>query len=416
MKKIFNFTLILVLGIFLATLSLTLVYTLPTERMERNARSSISVFYTESVYPQQAQGYKSTQLDNETDAIMVLQAIYDGGTSSPLENAMRVSKIDFKDTRATCVDLIEYLWENKIPDNVTEYARYWHGYMLYLKPLLLLMDYADIRMLNMMIQAILLAFLVKELLDKGLKHILIPFIMSLILINPAATAMSLQFSSIYYLVLISMILILKNHEKWISKKRYPYVFFILGMLTVFFDFLTYPMAALCMPLILVLVLENQTHQKHWIETMKGIIIAGICFGIGYIGMWVGKWIISSLILHENVFASAIRQFTVHTGDTIVDGKTITKLGAIFRNIRVFLRWPYVITFGSYFIYSCFKIDWKNAGKQFFNIIPVFCVALVPFLWLYFTTSHATWCYWFTYRGFMATVFGGFCMLKILPQK
>lgn len=416
MKKLLNFILILFVGIILGTLSMTLVYTLPKDRMERNAKSSISVFYTESVYPQQAQGYKSTQLDNETEAIMLLGAIYDGGAYSPLEQAMRVARIDFKDTHACCVDLIQYLWEYKTPDNVAEYTRYWHGYMLYLKPLLLLMDYADIRMLNMMIHVILLLFLVKELLDKQLKKFLFPFAMSIILLNPAAAAMSLQFSSIYYLVLISMLLILKNHEKWSTKKRYPYVFFILGILTVFFDFLTYPMAALCMPLILVLVLENQTSPKPWIETMKDIIVAGICFGIGYLGMWAGKWVISSFILQEKVIANAIHQLTVHTGDTIIEGETITKFGSILRNIKVILKWPYVLTFGIYFLYCCLKLDWKNIGRHLLNVLPVLCVALVPFLWIYLTASHAAWCYWYTYRGFMATVFGIFCILKMLPQK
>lgn len=416
MKKILNFVFILFSGILLATLSMTLVYSLPKSRMERNVRSSINVFYTENVYPQQAQGYKSSQLDNETEAIMLLGAIYDGGDYSPLEQAMRVARIAFKDTHACCVDLIQYLWEYKIPDNIAEYTRYWHGYMLYLKPLLLFMDYADIRMLNMMIQVILLLILIKELLDKQLKQFLFPFAMSLILLNPAAAAMSLQFSSIYYLVLISMILILRNHEKWRSKKRYPYVFFILGILTVFFDFLTYPMAALCMPLILVLILEHQTNTKYWLETMKDIIIAGICFGIGYIGMWAGKWVVSSFILQENVIANALHQLTVHTGDTIIEGETITKTGAILRNIKVILKWPYVLTFGTYFIYSCFKPDWKNVKKSLFNILPVFCVAIVPFIWIFLTASHASWCYWYTYRGLMATVFGGFCILKMLPQK
>lgn len=76
MKK---FIAILAAGWLLGLISLTLVYLLPTERMEQNVRSSMEVFYTESVYPQQVPGYKATQLDNETDAIMLLGAIYDGG-------------------------------------------------------------------------------------------------------------------------------------------------------------------------------------------------------------------------------------------------------------------------------------------------------------------------------------------------
>ena len=84
--------------------------------MEANVRSSIDIFYTESVYPQQVKGYKSSQLDNETDAIMLLDAIHPAQNRSALENALRVSRITFSDTTSSCIDLIQYAWENKTPD------------------------------------------------------------------------------------------------------------------------------------------------------------------------------------------------------------------------------------------------------------------------------------------------------------
>lgn len=203
MKKFLNFVSILIISIVLGLLTLVLVYCLPTSRMEANVRSSIDVFYTESVYPQQSAGYKSSQLDNETDAIMLLGAIYNDDQLSPLEKALRVSRIDFTDTGSCCIDLIQYAWENKIPDQVADYTRYWHGYMVWLKPLLLFMDYADIRMLNMMLQLLLLLWFAKILVEKHLTKYLLPFAMAIIVLNPAASAMSLQFSSIYYIMLIS---------------------------------------------------------------------------------------------------------------------------------------------------------------------------------------------------------------------
>lgn len=101
---------------------------------------------------------------------------------------------------------------------------------------------------------------------------------------------------------------------------------------------------------------------------------------------------------------------------VIEGEDITKIGAIFRNIRVILKWPYALILGIYFIYSCLNIDWKNIRNSILNTIPFFCVSIVPLAWIYVTSSHASWCYWYTYRGLMATVFGGFCILKILPQR
>lgn len=405
--------LVLIGSIIVGTVLLTLVYMLPTSVMERNVRSSIDIFYTESVYPMQIQGYKSTQLDNETDAVMLLGAIYDGGEKSFLEQAMRVERIDFSENHSLCVDLIKYAWENQIPDGTQAYTRYWHGYMVWLKPLLTFFDYADIRMFNMIFQIILLFALMVNLIEKGLKKYLLPLAMALVVVNPVATAMSMQFSSVYYMVLISMILILRFHEKLeLKKHRYPYFFFMLGIITVFFDFLTYPMAALCMPLILLMVLDN----GNWKEKIAKCIILGICFGLGYIGMWAGKWLISSIILQEDVMSTVIGQFTLHSGETEINGEKITKIGAVLRNINVILKWPYVITIGIIGIYCCMKAQWKNILKKLPDTIPFVCIVLVPLAWLYITSSHASWCYWYTYRGLMATIFGIFCILVKLAEE
>ena len=410
MKK---FIAILAAGWLLGLISLTLVYLLPTERMEQNVRSSMEVFYTESVYPQQVPGYKATQLDNETDAIMLLGAIYDGGGYSAIKQAMRAARVDISDIPSKCNVLIKYAWENQTPDSVSEYTRYWHGYMLWLKPLLLLFDYADIRMLNMMVQTLLLFWLIRELTDKKQQKLVVPLAFAVMVINPVAAAMSMQFSSIYDIVLLSMILILRYHEKWETEGKYPYFFLILGMTTVFFDFLTYPMAALGIPLILVLIMKKQG-LKQGIYDAVGY---SLCFAAGYAGMWAGKWIMASLILGENVLAEAMGQAGVHSGAAVVDGQELSHLGVIWRNVRVLIKWPYVLAMAGMFFVYIFRI-FKNKAAAFRKetVIPIGLVCLIPFGWIWITSSHAAWCYWYTYRGISVAAFGVFSILSIISGR
>mgnify|MGYP000210338693 FL=1 len=410
MKK---FIAILAAGWLLGLISLTLVYLLPTERMEQNVRSSMEVFYTESVYPQQVPGYKATQLDNETDAIMLLGAIYDGGGYSAIKQAMRAARVDISDIPSKCNVLIKYAWENQTPDSVSEYTRYWHGYMLWLKPLLLLFDYADIRMLNMMVQTLLLFWLIRELTEKKQQKLVVPLAFAVMVINPVAAAMSMQFSSIYDIVLLSMILILRYHEKWETEGKYPYFFLILGMTTVFFDFLTYPMAALGIPLILVLIMKKQG-LKQGIYDAVGY---SLCFAAGYAGMWAGKWIMASLILGENVLAEAMGQAGVHSGAAVVDGQELSHLGVIWRNVRVLIKWPYVLAMAGMFFVYIFRI-FKNKAAAFRKetVIPIGLVCLIPFGWIWITSSHAAWCYWYTYRGISVAVFGVFSILSIISGR
>lgn len=412
MKIITRLILLLVTGILAGTFAMVIVYALPVERMDTNVRSSMEVFYTEGVYPQLIPGYKSTQLDNETDAIMLLGAIYDGGGYPVWQQAMRVARIDFTDQDACCNELIWYAWENRVPDSETEYSRYWHGYMLWLKPLLLIFDYADIRLLNVMLQIVLLVALVRRLTEKEKSRYLLPLIMALVVLNPVAAAMSLQFSSIYDIVLISMLLILHKHEKWKTGNQYLYFFFALGMITVFFDFLTYPTAALCMPLTLYLILE----QKNWKEGCRKVILFALCFGAGYAGMWAGKWMAGSIILQENVFGMVLTQFAVHTGKATVNGIKLSKLDVILRNWKVLMKWPYLLCFMAGVIICFRRISLRRVKENLNMTVPFLVVGLIPFAWIYLTSSHAAWCYWYTYRGFMASAFALFCALVLVSQQ
>lgn len=235
----------ILLGGMAGTLMLIAVYLLPTDGMKRNVASSIDIFYTESVYPQQVQGYKTSQLDNETDAVMLLGAIYDRKPSRVLQNAMAVPHITLEGTPSFCITLKEYLWDGYEPDGEADYSRYWHGYMIWLKPLLLFMDYADIRILNMAVQIFLLILLITELAGRKMFSCIPPLGCALVILNPVAVAMSLQFSSIYYIVVISLLIYLKCQKK-IDQNLWIY-FLLIGMAVAYFDFLTYPAASFCIP-------------------------------------------------------------------------------------------------------------------------------------------------------------------------
>lgn len=388
------------------TLMLIAVYLLPTDEMKRNAASSIDIFYTESVYPQQVQGYKTSQLDNETDAVMLLGAIYDRKPSRVLQNAMAVPHITLEGTSSFCITLKEYLWDGYEPDGEADYSRYWHGYMIWLKPLLLFMDYADIRILNMAVQIFLLMLLITELAGRKMFSCIPPLGCALVILNPVAVAMSLQFSSIYYIVVISLLIYLKSQEK-IDQNLWIY-FLLIGMAVAYFDFLTYPAASFCIPAGLVLTQQN----GNWKEKLRALIRWGIFWAVGYGGMWAEKWLIGSLILENNIFLQAFIQMGVHSGEvTWIDGSHLGVFAALWHNIKVLLRWPYLLTFLLLAGYYCKQIlEQTKAGRIktgiWKNWLPYLFLALLPFLWMALLKSHSAWCYWYTYRNLAAS---GFCL-------
>lgn len=393
-KQLLKMTAILLGSIFLGTILLTLVYLLPTKGMLTHVESSIAVFYTESVYPQQSAGYKLSQLDNETDAIMLLNSIYQRD-EGPMVTAMKVPRIDYGNGYTGCAELIDYLWLHKEPTGVTEYSRYWHGYLLLLKPLLFLMDYSDIRILNMITQLLLLTLVIVSMMQKGRKECVMPFIVSVAILNPVAIAMSLQFSSMYYVMLLSTLFILN------SKKAYnpTTLMLIIGISTAFFDFLTYPVLTCGIAAALLLVTQENILKLK--EKIFSIIKWGLAWAMGYAGMWAGKWLIYAVITRQNNLSSVLTHLSLHTADAEVMGESLNIIQVILKNIRVLTKWPYLFLF--IFVIVFFAVRKSFAGK-ISNIIPYILIAMVPLLWFSVLKSHSGWLYWFTYRGLAVSSF------------
>ena len=148
-------------GMLIAGLLLIIgVYLLPTGRMKGHVANSADTFNYEGEYPEIVQGYRNSILDNYTDALMYATAIHPG-TGNPVSDAMRNRR--YEDSGSNLAQSL-----NDYANDVTgkedaryemEYPRYWHGYLVILKPLLLFFDIGEIRMFNMVIQGALLLFL-----------------------------------------------------------------------------------------------------------------------------------------------------------------------------------------------------------------------------------------------------------------
>lgn len=220
--SIINCIFILIISILLGTILLVGVYSLPISLMKENVARSSSIFDYEGVYPQLVQGYKSSQLDNCTDAIMLGTAIEPGNGDSVVRRAMINQRIEFKgETPVQSLnDYANDVGGKEESKFYAEYGRYWHGYLVILKPLLLLFDYGDLRYINIIFQSILIGWLVALLIEQKLKRVAVAFGISLLILNPIAVMLSLQFSSVYYLMLFACIIIINNSDYLKKAQKY----------------------------------------------------------------------------------------------------------------------------------------------------------------------------------------------------
>ena len=74
--------------------------------------------------------------------------------------------------------------------------------------------------------------------------------------SPEVIGLSMQYAPIFFIMLISVFILLKFKDKLLENNNLIYYFLIIGMATSFFDLLTYPLITLRTPLIFYLLLEG----------------------------------------------------------------------------------------------------------------------------------------------------------------
>lgn len=399
LRNIVKYVGILLGSILLGMLLMILAYSLPVSPMKANAQRSTEIFDYEGVYPQLMWGYKMSQLDNCTDATMILNATY-AGTESVVEKAVYVFRTEY-DGKNPVKSLTDYANNVRGETYDATYSRYWHGYLTLLKPLLLFFDLADIRIMNMFFQVGLLCYILLLMERKQYGKYIPAFVAAVLLLNPVAIALSLQFSTCYYLVLFSVIFVLKKDT--LPENQEMLFFFLSGILTAFFDFLTYPLAALLFPLTFILIREES-----WKQAVKKTVMFSVLWGIGYVGMWCGKWTIGSILVGRNLWVEALNRAAMYKAMKSGEDE-ISNLQVIFKNVRVLVKWPVLlggVGLCTYYVRKIMQTKSERAKlkKQSSLLIAFGIVALAPFVWYLAAGTHSYEHYWFTYRELCISVF------------
>lgn len=375
---------------------LLLVFLLPVQRMKDNVQRSMDIYLNEGDYPRLVWGYDMSKLDNYTDMFMLLHATY-AGSGNVIEDVVKMNHTEYFEEGCVGVgSLIGYIDNWGTESHVDSYPRYWHGYLVILKPLLLLFDVADIRIFNMILFFSLLLYIMLTMQKKGFGIYILPFGVSILLLNPLVVPPSFQFSTVTYIMLFSVCIAL-NRSEWEFEKLF-FFFMLIGIATAYFDFLTFPLVGLYFPMIFVLMKEDS-----WKTAFKIIIWGSIAWAIGYAGMWSGKWILGSILTGENLFANAFERFTLYSGR---HNGAVSFRQLIFSNILVLLRWPMAILgagiaclYGKNIVSA---VREKSIMPKW--IFPFALIAITPIVWYVASGSHSNTHYWFTYRELCVSVF------------
>ena len=399
-KTVIGIFVLLVCSIVVATTLLTLVHCIPTDSIRQNAIESLETLNNEGAHPNVSK-YCLSRLDNYTDAIMINEAVYDGEENafqkSMLSNMMAEKGVD----PIPALNMVLNGQQNQL--KIRSYARYWHGYLVVLKPLLVFFNYNTIRIINLIIQSLINIFICYALFKKNYRY-MVAYILSICMIMPLAVAFSLQYSDIFYIFAIASLAILYKNDILIKKDRYLLLFCGIGIATAFFDFLTYPIATLGIPAVIYIVVNNTESAKTRIINMIKFFV---CWGIGYALMWSSKWIMASLFTGENIIVDALNSVTSRT---VTNEYSI--LRTIFVNIHMLVRTPVTILLMFFIGLEIIVIikKWKYTQEDLMKSIPYIIICIIPILWYAFACQHSYLHNFFTNKALIASVFAFMCMI------
>ena len=384
-----------------ATVLMILVYLIPTDRMKQNVAKSAEIIVNEKDAYFWAPGEMNSRLDGFADAVILNTAIYDGPEGT-VEKAMMNYRLTHEEGWMS-QSLYEVLTGNTDQLKPYDYSRYWNGYVVVLKPLLLFFSYSQIRILRMFIQITLMVLIALEIYKRSDVKNALAFVFEMLVINPVSTAMSLQFAHVFDLTLWVCFAMFKLNA--FDRSRIWKVLLCAGILTSFFDQMSYPLVCLGIPLIIYLNHSKEDAKSRFIS----IITGSVAWGAGYGGMWFGKWIAAELLVHKGTMKDAIDQafFRVAGGFEKVDGALSDNYFDILIDDMVSIGIVPLLIF-TVFVVVLLIMIWKKrsalSGMTQVSFLLPLIVGLYPFLWVAAVKSHAAVHLYLTYRNFAITLF------------
>lgn len=395
-KIIFNCGKLLLLAIGIGAILISIANYLPINSV--NQQESLAQLASEGYFPEvpstaggdgSFHSMNPTALELATDNLMMKMALYDGEEDCIVQ-AFRCYSTQYEE----------------------EYSRYWHGYVVILRFLLLFFNYYEIRIMNGIFQILIFAGVMHYILkSKGIKYAL-ALATSYILLMPAALAQCLQYSWIYYITFGALLIYLKFKSYLEEGERYLYFFLLIGAVTTYLDLLTYPL--LTWGFVIIWWLLMQEKKESIVGNLLKVIYSGIAWVMGYALMWVGKWAVGSLILRENLFQKAISEIFLWT---VAEEKVAITLSDRLKTLH--LNWEmysYKLYFIVLIIWVLYAVVRGIAGYGKDSRVPALLLAGVSSIVWYITLAgHTAMHHIFTHRIYGITI-AAFLGIVLLSTK
>ena len=396
-----------------------LAFVVDTPAMRQNAWQGCLMLGEQQSQPQTVGGFKSSQLDNFT-AVLILKTAAYTGEESLFEKAMGGYRVDMPPTdgQSEWDAYCNYEFGGNAPagSRIT-YSRYWHGYTLPLRLLLCVLDTANLQMLLYFAQLALMIAVLHLMNRRGLDRLIPGFFLAYFLMMPFSMSVCVQYVPVSMLTLIACVMILAADERIERAVTLPVFFAVLGLLTNYFDLLTFPMVALGFPLILLLALGMRRGDNGF-ALFRLTALCGFSWALGYGGMWALKWLLTACVFGPGALGNIFTQIGLRASD---NAGSISRLAVLMDNLNIVLaKKSYLLLIGLCGLVTLLPIAKSFIQKRSLHLdlraLNLLLPALAACLWLLVMANHSYDHTYFTYRNTAVMVFAGFAFLACLPKR
>ena len=387
----------------MGTLLLVLVFCIPTDRIQKHVAQSVDrVLVSEDAMPDNAFLHHIIKnKESYTDSIIVQYAFEKIPGRNAFEHAMWAWHHDLEDEIWAAEDSLRAVLNGADTSGMylREYSRYWHGYLLYIKPLLLIFSWEQLIWLELIVQLALFAAVVVVSIRKKYFGVAPAMLGGLLLMKPELMTVSFTMS-VCFLITLSAVLFMLLKEDWLHKKNYyPELFLCIGILTAYFDFLTYPVVTLGFPLCVYFLMAE---RERIFPAIKRIVGYSFCWGVGYAGMWASKWVIADITLGTGTIKDALWNVIGRT--EAIGGRPRMNGGfyVISLNFREYDSKIYAAIAIALAVLAAAALIWALCRKMpvkalLETVVPFLIIGIIPFAWIVVVQHHSALHARFTFR-------------------
>lgn len=422
-KRIRNVLIILLCSVAAGSLLLALAYCLPVESARKHVEASLYEMVEIGEDPdgdalrKKIIGVK----DNFTDCLMVQNALERIEGKNSWEHAMYAYHHDLGNeaTWMTEESLAAFLRQGTEGMYLREYSRYWHGYLVYLKPLLMCMSWRSVETFLLVFQVILLLAALGLSCYRKMPFLGLGIVCAFLFMKPLGIWFSLTLSDCWAIALAAVIILLLFNDRLEKRNWHEELFLITGILTAYVDFLTYPVVTLGIPLCVWLVLSAQEYRG-WRRQLCKVFWICACWGVGYVGMWGMKWVVADVTCQTGTLRNAVWAVIFRTEPLDGYGSVLSGISRTFQAVlRQYDSAAYGIGFGiiaaSALVSVALCLIKARSAKWGVSVICLALAALLPVGWLAVTQNHTAIHCAYTFRIAGVTVMALCCITVLSVQ-